>query len=98
MLRLTAGGDVTENEARPVQAEIVPEGHWREDGTFEAPEGWPEGAGWVVKNADGSIDQWGPASDLMLVAQTDVGQDPLPPASQLGIELKGIPQPEDPAE
>jgi hypothetical protein len=74
------------------QAEIVPQGHWRPDGTFQSPEGWPDGAGWVVKNADGSIDQWGPASDFQLVAFTDAGQG-LPPPEDLSIQLKGVPEP-----
>lgn len=90
---------MSEEELAPASAEIIPMGRWREDGTFEAPEGWPEGAGWVVKNPDGSIDQWGPASDLMLVAQTDTGHgEPLPLASDLGIAMKGIPQEEDASE
>lgn len=71
-------------------AEVVDGGHW-ENGVWHSPEGWPEGAGWIVRNADGSIAQWGPASDLALVAMTDVGHgEPLPPAENLSAELKGI--------
>lgn len=72
-------------------AEMVDGGHW-EDGKFIAPQGWPEGAGWVVRNADGSIAQWGPATDLLLTASTVLGDgEPLPPSEDLGIELKGLP-------
>lgn len=74
---------------QPVQT--VPQGHWREDGTFQAPDGWPEGAGWVVKNADGSIAQWGPASDLKLVASIGDGSPSEP--GEYGIALKGVPEP-----
>jgi hypothetical protein len=72
----------------------VDQGHW-EDGKFVSPEGWPEGAGWVVKNPDGSIAQWGPASDLALVVTTLIGDpEPLPPASQLSASFTGSPVPE----
>ena len=77
---------------QPISAEVVDGGTWV-DGKFVAPEGWPEGAGWVVKNADGTIDQWGPASDLALVVTTSIG-DPLPPASQLSASFIGKPGPE----
>lgn len=78
------------------RVEAVPGGYWRDDGTFQAPEGWPEGAGWVVRNADGSIAQWGPATDLLLVAHTDSGHGlPLPPAENLGAALKGILTPKE---
>ncbi len=73
-------------------AEVVPRGHW-EDGKFIAPEGWPEGAGWVVKDVDGTIIKWGPASDFHLVAMTDAGNEPMPPAEHLSAALKGIPGP-----
>lgn len=77
----------------PVEA--VEGGHWEGD-KWIAPDGWPEGAGWVVRNADGSIAQWGPASDLRLVAQTDTGHgEPLPPAENLGAALKGILTPKE---
>jgi hypothetical protein len=85
---------MTEPAAEP-KAEVVPTGYWREDGTFQEPEGWPEGAGWVVKDADGTIVNSGPASDFVLVATTDLGDEgPLPPAEHLGIALKGLPTPE----
>lgn len=83
---------MTEQIPEPA-AEIVPEGHWRADGTFQAPEGWPEGAGWIVRDPDGTIANWGPATDFALVATTDAGNaGPLPPAEDLSIALKGIPQ------
>lgn len=74
----------------PMQAQAVEGGHWREDGTFQAPEGWPEGAGWVVKNPDGTIDQWGPASDLRLVARVGDGTPADP--GDYSIALKGLPE------
>ena len=87
-----------EQPPEPV-AEIIPQGHWREDGTFQAPEGWPEGAGWIVRDPDGTIAKWGPATDFRLVATTDMGdQGPLPPAENLSVALKGIPQAGDQAE
>jgi hypothetical protein len=71
--------------------EHVGGGYWREDGTFQAPDGWPEGAGWVVRNADGSIDSWGPASDLKLVAGIGFGSPADP--GDYHVALKGVPQP-----
>ena len=71
-------------------------GYYREDGTFCAPEGWPEGAGWVVRNADGSIDQWGPASSLKLVAFAGDGTPAEP--GDYRMVAKGVPAPEKPAE
>ena len=81
--------------SEPAKAEAVDGGHWREDGTFQAPEGWPEGAGWVVRNADGSIAQWGPASDLQLLVSTSAGNGPLPPAADLDVAFVGKLQPQD---
>lgn len=66
-------------------------GGWRDDGTFQAPDGWPEGAGWVVRNADGTIDKWGPASDLKLVAGIGYGTPADP--GEYRMVPKGVPQP-----
>lgn len=46
----------------------------------------------MVKDPDGTIVNSGPASDFMLVATTDLGDEgPLPPAEDLGVALKGLP-------
>ena len=80
-------------------SEVVDGGHWREDGTFEAPPGWPEGAGWVVRDPDGSIVDSGPASDLHLAVTTDTGDEgPMPPASQLSVAWHTAPPDEGAAE
>lgn len=76
--------------SEPAGAEAVDGGRW-EDGKFIAPDGWPEGAGWVVRNADGSIDQWGPASDLQLQASTLAGNPPLPAVADMGVAFVGQP-------
>jgi hypothetical protein len=81
------------DEGTPPRMEVIPTGEWLPDGTFRSPPGWPEGAGWIVKNADGSIASWGPPSDFSLVVSTDIGNRELPPAEQLGAELKIIPRP-----
>lgn len=80
------------------KAEIVDGGHW-EDGKFISPEGWPEGAGWIVRDIDGTIVNSGPASDFALVASTDLGNGgPMPPAADLSAALKGLPEPAKPKE
>ena len=61
--------------SEPAGAEAVDGGRW-EDGKFIAPDGWPEGAGWVVRNADGSIDQWGPARRPAAPGVHSGGQSP----------------------
>ena len=79
-------------------AEVIGGGHW-ENGVFHAPEGWPEGAGWIVRDTDGTIIKHGPASDFALVATTDLGNGgPMPPASDLSAALKGLPEPARPEE
>lgn len=78
------------------QPNLVEGGYWREDGTYQSPDGWPDGAGWRVLNADGSIDRSGPASDFQLLATTDTGDDgPMPPARDMGIAYHGAP-PQEP--
>ncbi len=75
------------------EAQVVGGGYW-ENGVFHSPEGWPEGAGWIVRDADGTIVNSGPASDFALVASTDLGNSgPMPPASDLSAALKGLPEP-----
>ena len=89
-------------EKQPPQipdVEVIDGGRW-ENGKFIAPEGWPEGAGWVVLDGPGGKPvKWGPASDFALVATTDLGNGgPMPPASDLSAALKGLPQPAEPEE
>jgi hypothetical protein len=82
-----------EQPEQPVQA--IGGGYWREDGTFQAPPGWPEGAGWVVKNPDGTIARWGPATDLKLIASVGDGSPADP--GEYSMSPKGLPQLEEPA-
>lgn len=75
----------------PQLTQIVEGGYWDGDGKFHSPEGWPEGAGWCILNADGSVADWGPATDLHMVLYTDAGNTKLPPAADLGVAWVGTP-------
>lgn len=93
---MAVSGHMDDEQAAPPQAELIKGGYWDGDGNFHSPEGWDEGVGWRVLNADGTVAQQGPATDLHMVLSTNAGQGPLPDAD-LGVAFVGTPA-EEPGE